>query len=102
VIGLYVAGALLVPGEPNLSLTLDASADAAEIRRGLDRLVKSTRGRVAPDIQARVESIRDEIMVTTEGEGGLAAGDPTVQLIRQTALDYLPTALTSYLALPRA
>jgi len=102
VIGLYVAGALLVPGERNLDVSLDASADADEIRRGLDRLVKQARGRVAPDIQARVESIRDEIMVTTEGEGGRAAGDPTVHLIRQTALDYLPTALATYLALPRA
>ena len=101
VIGLYAAGALLVPGEPELNISLDASADAAQIRRGLDQLVKQTKGRVAPDIQARVESIRDEIMVTTEGQGGLAAGDPTVHLIRQTALDYLPTALTSYLALPR-
>ena len=102
VVGLYVAGALLVPGEPQLELALDASADADEIRRGLDRLIKQTRGRVAPDILARVESIRDAIMVTTDNESGRVAGDPTVHLLRQTALDYLPTALTTYLALPRA
>ena len=102
VIGLYLVGALLVPGEPELDLALDASADADEIRHGLDRLVKQTRGRVALDIQARVVSIRDSILVTLDGEGGRIAGDPTVHLIRQTTLDYLPTALAAYLALPRA
>jgi len=102
VVGLYLAGALLTPGEPQLDLVLDASADSEEVRRGLDRLVKQVRGRVAPDIQAKVESIRDSILVTLDAEGGRVAGDPTVHLIRQTALDYLPTALASYLALPRA
>jgi hypothetical protein len=102
VIGLYLIGVLLIPSEPQLSLALDASADADEIRRGLDRLVHQIKGRVAPDIQARVESIRDSILATLAGEGGRAAGDPTVLLIRQTALDYLPSALTAYLALPRA
>lgn len=102
VIGLYLIGVLLIPGEPELGVTLDASADADEIRRGLDHIVRQIKGRVAPDIQARVESIRDSILATLAGERGRAAGDPTVLLIRQTALDYLPSALTAYLALPRA
>ena len=102
VIGLYLIGVLLVPGEKGLDLQLDAAADSDEIRRGLDRLVKQVRGRVAPDILERVERIRDSIILTLEAEPDRAAGDPNVHLIRQTALDYLPSALNAYLALPRA
>jgi hypothetical protein len=102
VVGLYLAGVLLVPAERGFDLALDAAAGTDEIRRGLDRLVARIRGKVALDIQARVERIRDSILVTLEAEGGRVAGDPTVHLIRQTALDYLPSALSAYLALPRA
>ncbi len=102
VIGLYAIPVLLIPPERDLDLTLDAAADADEIRRGLDRLVKQIRGRVAEDILERVQRIRDSILVTLEAEPDRTAGDPTVHLIRQTALDYLPSALNAYLALPRA
>ncbi|HYO44417.1 MAG TPA: hypothetical protein VES19_14560 [Candidatus Limnocylindrales bacterium] len=102
VVGLYLVGVLLVPGERGLDLALDAAADGEEVRRGLERLVRSLRGKVAPDIIERVEHIRDSILVTLEAEQDRVAGDPNARLIRQTALDYLPTALTAYLALPRA
>ena len=104
VAALYAIGYLLVPPERGLSLTLDAAQDASEIRSGLDRLLNSIRGRVADDIYARVESIRDSILVTLPREGtatGVDAADPNVHLIRQTALAYLPQALDSYLAVPR-
>jgi hypothetical protein len=102
VIGLYLIGVLLVPEERGLDLALDATADEEEIRRGLERLVKSIRGKVATDIQLRVERIRDSILVTLEAEQERVAGDLDAHLIRQTALDYLPTALSAYMALPRA
>ena len=83
-------------------LSLDAAQDAGQIQSGLERLLNSIRGRVADDIYMRVESIRDSILVTlpTQG-GGQSAADPNVFLIRQTALNYLPQALDSYLAVPR-
>jgi hypothetical protein len=102
VVGLYLVGVLLVPAERGLDLTLDAEADEADIRRGLDRLVKGVDGKIATDLQARVESIRSSILVTLDAEQDRVAGDPTVHLIRQTALDYLPSALNAYLTLPRA
>jgi hypothetical protein len=101
VIGLYLVGVLLVPGERGLDLALDAAADADDIRRGLERLLRQLRGKVAPDIIERVERIRDSILVTIEAEPDRVAGDPNVHLIRQTALDYLPSALNAYTALPR-
>jgi hypothetical protein len=101
--GLYLIGALLVPGERALDLRLDATADASDIRGALDSLMKSIRGRVPDDIYASVSNIRDSIMVTLQNGngGGHAAVDPNVYLIRQTALSYLPEALNAYLALPR-
>ncbi len=102
VLALYLIGVLLVPGEPRLDLTLNAEADADEIRRGLDRLMLQIRGKVAEDIGERVSHIRDSILVTLDAEGGRVASDPMVRTIRQTALDYLPTALNAYRALPRA
>lgn len=102
VAGLYGIGYLLVPPERGLMLSLDAAQDAGQIQSGLERLLNSIRGRVADDIYMRVESIRDSILVTlpTQG-GGQSAADPNVFLIRQTALNYLPQALDSYLAVPR-
>jgi hypothetical protein len=57
--------------------------------------------KVAPDILAKVSSIRKAILVTLDDDQDRGAADPTVYLIRQTALDYLPSALSAYLALPR-
>jgi hypothetical protein len=112
--GLYLIGALLMPGERALDLRLDASAAADDkaIREALDRLVKSIQGRVPADILLRVEHIRDSILVTLgndDGNGGNGNGgngnrtavDHNVYMIRQTALSYLPEALNAFLALPR-
>jgi hypothetical protein len=103
IVGLYAIGVLLVPAERGLDLRLSAAQDAGQVRAGLERLLESIRGRVATDIYARVASIRDSILVTLPGNGSTAdASDPNIYLIRQTALDYLPSALDAYLALPRA
>ena len=101
--GLYAIGVLLVPGEQGLDLRLGAAQDAGEVRAGLQRLLDSIRGRVADDIYSKVVSIRDSILATLSTEGRAAdASDPNVYLIRQTALEYLPAALSAYLAVPRA
>jgi len=103
--GLYLIGALLVPGERALDLTLAGAGDSASIKNALDQLMRSIKGRVEDDIYATVGQIRDSILVTlgngNGGNSGQAAVDPNVYLIRQTALSYLPEALNAYLALPR-
>jgi hypothetical protein len=100
--GLYLIGALLVPGEQGLALQLGAAQDASEIREGLDRLMRALRGKVADDLYAKVVSIQGSILGTLETEGGTGDGtDPNVYLIRQTALAYLPDAFTTYLRMPR-
>jgi hypothetical protein len=103
VVGLYAIGVLVVPAEGGLDLRFSAAQDAGEIRAGLRKLLDQIRGRVATDIYERVASIRDSILVTLPGDGSTVdPSDPNVYLIRQTALDYLPSALSAYLALPRA
>jgi hypothetical protein len=105
-VGLYLIGVLLVPGEQSLNLRIDAAADASGVREALDALMKSIQGKVPDDIYAKVSSIRDSILVTLGNGNGGGAGasmvsDPNVYLIRQTAMSYLPEALNAYLALPK-
>jgi hypothetical protein len=101
-LGLYAIGALLVPADRGLEFRLGAAQDASEIRDGLQRLLRSLRGKVADDLYQKVVSIQDSILATlvVEGVPGDSA-DPNVYLIRQTALTYLPEAFSTYLRLPR-
>jgi hypothetical protein len=100
--GLYAIGALLVPPERGLDVRLNAAQDTSEVKDGLDRLVRSLRGKVADDLLAKVESIRASIMSTLAVEGAPGdAADPNVYLIRQTAFSYLPEAFATYLRMPR-
>jgi hypothetical protein len=101
VVGLYLIGVLLVPGEQGLALELDARQDSAEVRTGLDRLLASIRDKVADDLYARVVHIQGSILATLATEEGGDATDPNVYLIRQTALSYLPEAFATYLRMPR-
>src|SRR5664279_5302471 len=99
--GLYLIGVLLVPGEQGLVLRLGAAEDASEVRAGLDRLVRSLRGKVADDLLAKVATIQGSILATLQAEGSIDDGaDPNVYLLRQTALAYLPDAFSTYLGMP--
>jgi hypothetical protein len=101
-VGLYFIGVLLVPGEQGLVLELGAAADSAQVRDGLDRLIRGLRGRVADDLVAKVVRIQASILRTLPAEGAEGdTADPNVYLIRQTALAYLPDAFATYLKVPR-
>lgn len=101
IVALYVIGALVTPKERGPRVQLDPAADTAAIRDGLDELLHRVRFKVAPDILDRVESIRKRVLQMLERSPERGTGDPTVYLIRQTALDYLPSALSAYLEMPR-
>lgn len=100
---LYALGFLVVPPERGVPQTLDPSQEPDKVRDELARLIISIRGRVADDIYARVQSIRDSILATLpqNGAAGQSLADPNIYLINKTALAYLPQALDTYLALPR-
>ena len=65
--------------------------------------MRALRGKVAPDLYAKVQSIQASILRTLDMEAVPGDGaDPNVYLIRQTALAYLPDAFSTYLRMPRA
>jgi hypothetical protein len=102
VAGLYAIGYLVTPPERGLALTLFNTEDTRDIRAGLDKLLSSIRYRVADDIFQKCGSIAHSIVMTLPANGaGIDPADPNVNLIRQTALSYLPQALDAYLAIPR-
>ena len=101
--GLYAIGYLLIPGERGVKFTFFNESDSQQIREGLSELVHSIRFRVSPDVEAAVEDVVRSIILTLPPEDakGISAIDPTVMLIRQTALHYVPKVLNDYLAIPR-
>ncbi len=102
VAGLYAIGYLVTPPERGLRLTLFTTEDTRDIRAGLTQLLTSIRYRVADDVFQRCGSIAHSIVATLPADGaGVDPADPNVNLIRQTALSYLPQALDAYLAIPR-
>jgi len=100
---LYALGYFLVRPEQGVKLTFFDERDTQQIRQGLNDLTYSLRFRVADDVMAAVEDLCRSVLLTLPPAGapGLAAIDPTVMLIRQTALHYLPKSLDEYLAIPR-
>lgn len=103
VAGLYIAGVLITPRKRTYDLHLQKRHfDTTELERELERLVTSIRKRVSPEILAKVESIKASILAILPKLGEFDGTDHNTYEIRQTALEYLPTALENYLNLPQA
>jgi hypothetical protein len=99
---LYGVAFALTPAERGLALTYFQNAGTNDVEQSLKRLLTMIWGRVSDDIFQKVGSIAHSIVITLRQDG--TSGDPTdpnVNLVRQTALSYLPEALNSYLAIPR-
>jgi len=100
VVGLYLIGALVAPGTPEIDLR--SGFDPNDVRKALDNEVRIVNGRVPADVLAKVQSIQQIILGILPRSGSLPAGSPELYVVQRTATDYLPTALESYLNLPRA
>jgi len=100
VIGLYLIGILVTPG--SASIDLRSGFDPDDIRHALDTEVKAVNGRVPAYVLAKVQSIQQVILGILPRSGALPPGSPELFVVQRTATDYLPTALESYLNLPRA
>ena len=103
VAGLYGIGYLAVPQRRDMQLALGGEIAMGDVAGRLDQLVSSLVSKVEPDVLARVEQIRESIVTLLPR---LLAqenvGDTSLFTVRQTALEYLPTTLQSYVALPAA
>jgi hypothetical protein len=100
VVGLYLIGALVAPGTSTIDLR--SEFDPNDVRHALDQEVRQVSGRVPPDVLAKVQSIQQIILGILPRTGTLPPGSPELFVVQRTATDYLPTALESYLNLPRA
>jgi len=100
VVGLYLIGLLVAPATP--SIDLRSGFDPNDIRKALDDEVRICNGRVPADVLAKVQSIQQIILGILPRSGVLPPGSPELYIVQGTATDYLPTALESYLNLPRA
>jgi hypothetical protein len=100
VVGLYLIGALVAPG--TTSINLRTGFDPKDVRKALENEVFMVSGRLPPDVMAKVQSIQQIILGILPRSGVLPPESPELYIVQRTATEYLPTALESYLNLPRA
>jgi hypothetical protein len=98
VLALYAVGALL--GPRRRPKTVKDAFDPQEIRRSLDHSYQMTHGRLPADAQSRVARIRAEILELLPHAAEFPAGSQDLYVLRRMAVDYLPTTIEAYLALP--
>ena len=101
VAAMYGIGALLAPGPPKVALA-GTSFDPDSIRRSLQRQLSIANGKLPADLQAKLQDIADTIMGILPHYAEFPPGSPDLFVVGRTATDYLPSALQSYLNLPRA
>ncbi|HZA84117.1 MAG TPA: hypothetical protein VFC13_22025, partial [Actinomycetes bacterium] len=97
--GLYGVGALATP--PAKGIDLRGGLDASNLNRAMAEQRRRIEGRVPGDVLAAVDRIQDQVREVLARSQALPPGSPDAYVVERTALDYLPTALESYLRLPR-
>jgi hypothetical protein len=100
VLGLYLVGVLITPG--NRKIDLSTGFDPNDVKLALDTQVRLITGKVPPEVMAKVLKIRQIIFGILPRAGNLPPGSPELFVVERTASDYLPTSLEAYLRLPRA
>jgi hypothetical protein len=97
--GLYGVGALATP--PTRTFDLRGGLDPANLNRAMAEQQRRLRGRVPDDVLAAVARIHTQVRELADRPQAFPAGSADAYVVERTALDYLPTALESYLNLPR-
>ena len=96
---LNAVGALAAPSRRRIDVV--AGIDPHDVQRSLDQIQRRTQGRVPPEVTTKIAAIATTIAETLPRADALGAGSPGQYVLVQCATDYLPTALQSYLDLPR-
>lgn len=103
VAGLYGIGYLAAPEPHEYVFSLSGELTAEAIGAQLAGMVKGLAGRVEPDVLDRVQHIRESIdLLLPRLLAQESVGDKSLYIVRQTALEYLPATLRTYLSLPVA
>ena len=99
VAGMYGIGALATP--PTRSIDLRSGLDPSNLNRAMGEQERRLRGRVPDEVLAAAGRIHGQIREVLDRRHALPPGSPDAYVVERTTLDYLPTALESYLSLPR-
>ena len=103
VAGLYAIGYLAMPENRGYVLSLGSELAADAIGARLADLVKSISRSVEPDVIERVQHIQESIVTLLPRlMAREQVGDRSLYTVRQTALQYLPATLQSYVNMPVA
>ncbi len=100
VLALYLIGVLVTPRNKQMETEWRRRANEAEIREELEKMARTTRRCAPREIYLKVDSIKDSILSVLPQLMLLGEGDRSLYTIRQTALEYLPTAPQNYFNLP--
>ncbi len=100
--GLYLIGLVFAPRARPVELRIRREPEIRELRQRLERLEEQVKGRVTQPVMERIEALRDTILAILPRLEGLDGGGRQLHLVRQTATDYLPEILETYLRLPPA
>jgi hypothetical protein len=98
--GLYGVGALATPS--TRTFDLHSGLDPANLNRAMAEQERRLRGRAPDDVMAAVGRVHAQVREVLAHRDALPPGSPDAFVVERTALDYLPSALESYLNLPRA
>jgi hypothetical protein len=101
-IPLYAVGALVVPNRAKVVNIVAGKVDGEDVRKELAEVERAVRGKVHPAVEERVRRIASTIRDTLPRADALGPGSAQAHSLVQTATDYLPEALGTYLKLPRA
>jgi hypothetical protein len=96
---LYVVGALVAPGRKRLKAA--GGIDQRDAIKSLAEIQRQIRRRVPDSVAKRVKYISASITDSLRRADSLGEGSSEVHGLVKTATDYLPTALQTYLDLPR-
>jgi len=103
VVGLYALGFVVAPANRRMDLKIDAELEMADILQALDVLVKTVHKKKAPtEVINLVDSIKESIIEILPRLAKQEGTPYDAHVIRQTALEYLPDMLETFLALPPA
>jgi hypothetical protein len=100
VAALYGIGALVAPSGRAKDL-VSGGFDPEQVVGSLATLQKEMRGKVPPDIEAKVQHITASIQSILPKARRLSGGSQHLFVLQRTATDYLPTTVHAYLDLPR-
>ncbi len=103
VTGLYAIGYIVAPANRRLDLKIDVQLELADIQEALETLVKTVRKKKASqEVITLLGSIKESIVEILPRLAKQVGTPYDAHVIRQTALQYLPDMLETYLALPPA